>query len=128
MFQKKKHPEGCFFFWWRTPSVGSRPPAGGTSVSLSLHSNVVGTCGSPTNAPPFLLGYCECRSKVTTLPTRLSLDAIRVPGSFCLLKSTFRAPVFFRIVPVKLLFLAFRGIISAGRQINEKCLCPRIFV
>ena len=25
--------------------------------------------GSPTNAPSFLAGRCECRSKVTTLPT-----------------------------------------------------------
>ena len=29
----------------------SRTPAGGTSAALSLRSNVVGTCGSPTNAP-----------------------------------------------------------------------------
>ena len=47
-------------------------------------------------------GFSDAGSIPAASTTRLSLDAIRVPGSFCLLKSTFRAPVFFRIVSVKL--------------------------
>ena len=52
----------------------SRTPAGGTSAALSLRSNVVGTYGSPTNAP--------------SLYTRRSTENCPPPGegSFYLLK------------------------------------------
>ena len=58
----------------------SRTPAGGTSAALSLRSNVVGTYGSPTNAP--------------SLYTRRSPENCSPPGagSFCLLKLCSRVP------------------------------------
>ena len=44
-------PRGCFFYLEQPAFTKSRTPAGGTSAALSLRSNVVGTYGSPTNAP-----------------------------------------------------------------------------
>ena len=53
----------------------SRTPAGGTSAALSLRSNVVGTYGSPTNAPSLYIRTPIARE---LLPAGA--------GSFCLLK------------------------------------------
>ena len=61
----------------------SRTPAGGTSAALSLRSNVVGTYGSPTNAP--------------SLYTRRSTENCPPPGegSFYLLKLGSRVPDYY---------------------------------
>ena len=40
-----------FLFWWTNGFLWKPAPAGGYSAALALRSNVVGTCGSPTNAP-----------------------------------------------------------------------------
>ena len=40
-----------FLFWWTNGFLWKPAPAGGYSAALALRSNVVGTYGSPTNAP-----------------------------------------------------------------------------
>ncbi len=59
----------------------SRAPAGGTSAALSLRSNVVGTYGSPTNAPSL---YTHTPIAREPLPAGA--------GSFYLLKLGSRVP------------------------------------
>ena len=55
--------EGAFFFWCQGIWHGQMPPAAaGFPFRFALHSNVVGTCGSPTNAPSLFLATRSAKS------------------------------------------------------------------